>query len=72
MGNVEPAALKVLPTTITANLSLCQEMDGQGAFTAEVQQPVPETFCIWRDENLPHTDENINPTSQTLSFSAAD
>jgi hypothetical protein len=70
--NVEPAALEVLPTTITGNLSLCQEMDGQGAFTAEVQQPVLETFCIWRDENFPHTDEDINPTAQTLSFSTAD
>ena len=72
VGNVEPAALEVLPTTITGNLSLCQEMDDQGAFTAEVQQPVPETFCIWRDENFPHTDEDINPTAQTLSFSTAD
>lgn len=72
VGNVEPAALEVLPTTITDNLTLCQEMDGEGAFTAEVQQEVPESFCIWEDEDFPHSDEDVDPTSQTLSFSTAD
>lgn len=72
VGNVEPAALEVLPTTITDNLTLCQELDGEGAFTAEVQQEVPESFCIWEDEDFPHSDEDVDPTSQTLSFSTAD
>lgn len=72
VGNVEPAALEVLPTTITDNLTLCQEMDGEGAFTAEVQQEVPESFCIWEDENFPHSEEDVDPTSQTLSFSTSD
>ncbi|MCS5480844.1 hypothetical protein NYP18_14460 [Corynebacterium sp. YIM 101645] len=72
VGSVEPTALDVLPTAITDNLTLCQEMDGEGAFTAEVQQEVPESFCIWNDEDFPHSDEDVDPTSQTLSFSTAD
>lgn len=70
VDEIVPGALEVLPAAITDNLSLCQVMDGEGAFTIELEKAVEETFCIWEDENFPHVDEDVEPTSQALSFSS--